>query len=263
VGTDGTVGVALSVVDANGSALRSAMDGNFTPLIDALPLNASARTSALDAIALAEADPLSASLFGNRDGTVEPSEVALFSDLLRDEAGTLPSSTFTGLGVIGLTLNGNAPGSATFDGATFNGAVGPDSSTAPITITSSTTESFAPEGTSGTLVATWNFTIAGAFVLPAPNATLSVTTPDGTTIGTANGLVGESVTNDPFGWGSATASGQVGASSTGSATVGFHPSFPLGDVLIAGTAAAVVAVPAFLLWRRRRKATEADDAPRS
>jgi hypothetical protein len=256
------VTVALSVVDANGSALRYAMDGNFTPIVAAFGLNASERAYVLASIAAAESSPLTASLFGNRDGTVEPSEVALFSDLLRDEAGVLPAATFTGLGVIGLTLNGDKPGSAMFEGVTFAGAVGPDASTAPITITSTTSEAFLPEGTSGTLVAAWNFTIAGTFVLPAPNATLSVTTPAGTTIGTATGLVSESVTNDPLGWGPATASGQVGPSSTGSATVGFHPSFPLGDVLIAVAAAGAVGAAAFLLWRRRRRAAEADDAPR-
>jgi hypothetical protein len=262
VGTDGSVSVALSAVDANGSALRYAMDGNFTPLLAELP--PSERGTLATSIEAAEASPLTAGLFGNRDGTVEPSEVALFSDLIRDEAGLLPTDTFTGLGVLGLTLNGNAPGGAVFDGVTFNGAVGPDSSTAPIIVTASTSDSFLPEGTSGTLVASWNFTVTGVIALPAPNATLSVTTPNGTMIGTASGLIGVSVHNDALGWGPASASGELGPSSTGSATFSFQPAFPLGDVLIGVAAAVAIGLAAFVLWRRRRRrAAEDDDAPRS
>ena len=262
VGSDGTVGVSFSVEDANGSTLRFAMDGNFTPLIDALPLNASQKSSALAAIHSAESSPLLASLFGNRDGTVEPSEVSMFSSLLRDEASAIPSGALTGGSFLSTTLNGNAPGSANFGGATFSGAPGPDSSSAPITITTSSTESFLPEGSSGTLVVTWNLTIATGIAIPAPNATVTVTTPAGTSITTATGLQGESVHNDLLGYGAPSATGSVGAGPTGSATVAFHPAFPLGDVLI-GVAIAALAVVLALLYRRRvRRAREVPDAPR-
>ncbi|HKV90718.1 MAG TPA: hypothetical protein VJQ43_05940 [Thermoplasmata archaeon] len=253
--------VALTVVDPNGSTLRDAMDGNFTPLVNALPVNSSERTSILASLTAAESSPLLAGLFGNHDGTVEPSEVGMFASLLRDEASAIPSGTLTGGTVVSLSLDGKLPGSANFLGVTFDGAPGADSSAAPITVTSTTSDSFLPEGTTGTLVASWNFTLGGVLALPAPNATLTVTTPSATTIGTATGLDGETVHNDVWGYGPASASGTVGSSSTGSASVAFHPSFPLGDVLLVAGAVAA-GVGAFLYWRRRRRSHEADDAPR-
>jgi hypothetical protein len=265
VGTDGSVGVALSVVDPNGSALRCAMDGNFTPLVDLIPGNASSHAHILAEIETAESSPFLAGLFGNHDGTVEASEVGLFETLLRDEAGTIPSAALTGDGILNLTLNGAAPGSAAFEGVSFAGAVGPDTSTAPITVTSSTTDSFLPEGTTGTLGIAWNLTLGdGLLAVAVPNVSLSVSTPAGTTIASTSGLVGASVSNDPLGYGAPSASGEIGTTLTGSASVAFHPAFPLGDVLIGVGVAAVVAAAAFLLWRRRSPRTrEADDAPRS
>ncbi|MCI4320761.1 MAG: hypothetical protein L3K18_00095 [Thermoplasmata archaeon] len=257
------MGVSISIVDTNGSALRSAMDGNFTPLIDALPVNASQKASALASINSAESSLLLASLFGNRDGTVEPSEVSLFESLLRDEASAIPSGALTGGSFLSTTLNGNAPGSASFGGATFSGAPGADSSPAPITVTTSSTESFLPDGSSGSLVVSWNLTIAAGIALPAPNATVTVTTPAATTITTATGLQGESVHNDLLGYGAPSASGSIGAGATGSATVAFHPAFPLGDVLIIAGIGVVVGVLALLYRRRLRRAREVPDAARS
>ncbi|MCI4325186.1 MAG: hypothetical protein L3K00_04820 [Thermoplasmata archaeon] len=264
VGTDGSVGIALSVVDPNGSALRFAMDGNFTPLVNLIPGNASGRASILAQIETAQSSPFLAGLFGNHDGTVEPSEVGLFESLLRDEAGTIPSAALTGGGILNLTLNGQAPGSAAFEGVSFAGAVGADTSSAPITVTSSTTDAFLPEGTSGTLGIAWNLTLGSGLLAAAiPNVTLSVSMPAGTTITSTNGVVGAQVSNDPLGYGAPTASGLIGTTLTGTASIGFHPAFPLGDVLIGVAVAAVVAVAALLLWRRRsRRAREADDAPR-
>jgi hypothetical protein len=265
VGTDGSVGIDLSIVDPNGSALRYAMDGNFSPLIAAIPGNASSHASILAQVELAESSPFLAGLFGNHDGTVEPSEVGLFEGLLRDEAGSIPSAALTGGGILNLTLNGQAPGSASFDGVTFSGAPGPDTSSAPITVTSSTTDAFLPEGTSGTLGLAWNLTAGGGLIAAAiPNVTLTVTTPAGTAITSTTGIQGASVSNDLLGYGSATASGVIGTSPVGTASIGFHPAFPLGDVLLGVGIAAVVAAVGFLLWRRRaRRIREASDAPRS
>jgi membrane protein implicated in regulation of membrane protease activity len=264
VGTDGSVGVAIAVVDANGSALRYAMDGNFTPLVNLIPGNASTRSSILARIQSAESSPFLAGLFGNHDGSVESSEVGLFESLLRDEVGALPSDALTGAGILNLTLNGQAPGSAAFEGVTFGGAVGLDSSTAPITITSSTTDSFPPEGTSGTLGIAWNLTLGSGLLAAAiPNVSLSVSMPAGTTITSTSGILGVSVSNDPFGYGAPSASGLIGTTLTGTASVAFHPAFPLGDVLIGVALAAAVGAAAFVVWRRRkRRADEADDAPR-
>jgi hypothetical protein len=264
VGTDGSVGIALSIADPNGSALRYAMDGNFSPLIAAIPGNASSHASILAQVELAESSPFLAGLFGNHDGTVEPSEVGLFEGLLRDEAGSIPSAALTGGGILNLTLNGHSPGSASFDGVTFSGAPGPDTSSAPITVTSSTTDAFLPEGTSGTIGIAWNLMAGGGLIAAAvPNVTLSVTTPAGTAITSTSGIQGANVANDLLGYGSPTASGLIGTSPTGTASIAFHPAFPLGDVLIGVGLAAALAVLGVFLWRRRvRRKREASDAPR-
>lgn len=264
VGTDGSIGVALTVVDPNGSALRFAMDGNFTPLIDLIPGNASSHASILAQVETAESSPFLAGLFGNHDGTVEPSEVGMFESLLRDEVGSIPSSALTGGGILNLTLNGQAPGSASFEGVGFGGAPGSDASTAPITVTSSTTDSFLPEGSTGTVGLAWNFTGAGGLIAVAvPNVSLSVTLPAATTVTATTGIQGASVSNDPLGYAAPTASGLIGTSPTGTASISFHPAFPLGDVLIGVGVGAAVAVVGFYFWRRRAKrGREAADAPR-
>jgi hypothetical protein len=264
VGTDGSIGITLSLDDPNGSALRYAIDGNFTPIVSLIPGNASSRASVLAQIQTAESSPFLAGLFGNRDGTVTASEVTMFETLLRDEAGTLPSGTLTGGSILRLTLNGQPAGSAAFAGVTFDGAVGPDSSTAPVTVTSSTTDQFLPEGTTGTVAVSWNFSAGGGpLAVAVPSVALRVTTPAGTSITSTTGWDSTHVTNDLLGYGPATADGTVGATPTGTATVAFHPAFPLGDVLLGVGVAAVVGVVAFVLWRRRgRKAQGADHAPR-
>ncbi|MCI4333302.1 MAG: hypothetical protein L3K01_06220 [Thermoplasmata archaeon] len=265
VGTDGSVGIDLSIVDPNGSALRYAMDGNFSPLIAAIPGNASTRASVLAQVELAESSPFLAGLFGNHDGTVEPSEVGLFDGLLRDEAGSIPSAALTGGGILNLTMNGQAPGSAVFEGVSFAGAPGADTSSSPITVTTSTADAFLPEGTSGTLGLAWNFTAGGGLIAAAiPNVTLSVTTPAGTAITSASGIQGASIANDWLGYGSPTVSGVIGTAPTGTASIAFHPAFPVGDVLLGvGIAAAVAALGVFLWRRRDRRNRGAGDAPRS
>lgn len=264
VGSDGTVAVALSFVDPNGSAIRYAMDGNFTLLVDALPGNASSHASILAAIKSAESTIGIGQLFGDGAGSVSPAEVAMFENLLRYEAGTIPSAVLTGGGILQMSLDGNAPGSSRFDGVTFDGAVGADSSPAPITITSSSTLQFPTSGDSGTLGIAWNLTVSGGFAIPGPNVSVSVSTPAGTTITSSTGFQDGSVHNDALGYGAPTASGTLGISPTGTARVAFQPAFPLGDVLLGVSIAALVGAAAFLLWRRRRKAARGStDAPRS
>jgi hypothetical protein len=265
VATDGSIVVSLSLDDPNGSALRAAMDGNFSPIVSLIPGNASSRASVLAQIQTAESSPFLAQLFGNRDGTVEPSEVTMFETLLRDEAGTLPSGVLTGGGILTLTLNGNPAGSASFGGVTFDGAVGPVLSTAPVTVASSTTDQFLPEGTTGTVAVSWNFSAGGGLLAVAiPSVALRVTTPAATSITSATGWDSNHVANDPLGFGPASVDGMVGATPTGTATVAFHPAFPLGYVLLGVASAAVLGAVAFLLWRRRaRTRRETDGAPRS
>jgi hypothetical protein len=266
VGTNGSVAVALTLVDSNGSALRYAMDGNFTPIIDLLPGNASSHASIVAEVELAESSPLLAGLFGNHDGTVEPAEVGMFESLVRSEVGTIPTSAFTGDGILSTTLNGNSPGSAQFGGVSFSGAPGPDSSSAPIAVTTSLTEQYPSTGTSGTLGVDWNLSLgafAGGLAIPGPNVSVTVTGPPGTTITSVDGFQGPSVSNDPFGYAAPTAAGNLGTTPTGAATVTFQPAFPLGDVLIVVGVGVVAAVGAVLWWRRRRRnSREAADVPR-
>ncbi|MCI4327725.1 MAG: hypothetical protein L3K16_08880 [Thermoplasmata archaeon] len=267
VGTNGAITVALSVADPNGSALRYAMDGNFSPLVDALPGNASSHAELLAGIEVAESNPLFSGLFGNHDGTVEPAEVGMFESLLESEVGTVPTATLTGDGLLNMTLNGVPPGSATFDSVGFSGAPGPDSSSAPITATTSTTEQFLPTGTSGTVGIAWNLSLGSVglgLAIPGPNASVTVTTPAGTTITSTSGFQSAAVSNDLLGYSAPTASGSLGTHPTGSASVTFHPAFPLGDVLIVVAVGVVAAVGGVLWWRRHRRSPPgAPDAPRS
>ncbi|MCI4370780.1 MAG: hypothetical protein L3J81_05585, partial [Thermoplasmata archaeon] len=178
VGTNGDVNVALSIVDPNGSALRYAMDGNFTAIVDLLPGNVSSHAALYAELEGAESSPFLAGLFGNRDGTVEPGEVSMFEDLLRSETGTRPSTLFTGTGFLSMSLNGNPPGSGQITGITFLGGPGPDTSTAPVTVITSLSEQFLPTGTSGTLAINWNLSLGslfGGLAVPGPNVSASVT----------------------------------------------------------------------------------------
>ncbi|MCI4344705.1 MAG: hypothetical protein L3J87_03675, partial [Thermoplasmata archaeon] len=88
------LGVSLSLSDGNGSALRYAIDGNFTPFVEGLPVNASTRSSILNTLNQTENSPFLAGFFGNRDGHVDAGEVTQFSALLKQEARLLPSASF-------------------------------------------------------------------------------------------------------------------------------------------------------------------------
>ena len=119
--------------DPNGSTLRAAMDGNFAPLVDSLPINATEQATILSAISLQESGLVGSLLFGNRDGTVEANEVTMFETLIQD-AGTAFSSTgissanFSLTGLVALELDGSAATSTKLGGVAFTGAVGPVSS---------------------------------------------------------------------------------------------------------------------------------------
>ena len=131
IARDGGASVALTLVDANGSALRYAMDGNFTPLVDLLPVSASQQASYLAAVELAESSPLSSSYFGNHDGQVASGEVALFESLVLNEATLLPTGSVVGASTVVLNLNGVAATAGRLAQVAFLGATGPDSSASP------------------------------------------------------------------------------------------------------------------------------------
>ncbi|MGI0132450.1 MAG: hypothetical protein ACREDK_05090 [Thermoplasmata archaeon] len=256
LGSNGSVTATLRLDDPNGSALRYAMDGNFSPLIEALPINTSQKATYLTEIGFAESSPLLSSYFGNHDGQVSSGEVALLETLVMNEASLLPSGTFTGTGTVVLRLNGAAATNGHLASVVFDHAEGADASPAPVTVVTTLTYEL-PYG-SGDQNLTFGIHLPGPLVgLPtpglAPEVNVSLTTPAPTTIGATSGLTGVAVTNDVWGWGGASVAGTYDPVSNGTVTVLFHPSFPTGDVALgAGAAVAIGAVGLLLLRRRRR-----------
>lgn len=251
LGGDGTLTGSIVAWDTNGSALRYAIDGNFQPLVDSLPLNASTRSTILANLNASEANPLVAGLFGNHDGTVEAGEVAQFANLVTTEAQYFPSS-FLNPTFVHLTVDGGGATAYTFTGLGLPGAVGPDSSTAPIAIEVNATYHFPISGNSHTVKLGW--VVPAGFSLIAPGAVdFAVTGPAGLTISSTSGLGGANVQNDPFGWGTSTASGTVDPGTSGNATVTFGPAFPVGDILIVLAVAVPAGVVGAVLLRRRRR----------
>jgi hypothetical protein len=250
--------VGLSLTDGNGSALRYAIDGNFTPFVEGLPVNASTKSSILHTINQTEDSPFLAGFFGNRDGHVDAGEVSQFESLLAQEARLLPSASFLNPSFVHLKLDGMLPLSSAFGGFGFPGAVGPDSSSAPVDIDLNLTYTFAGNGSSGsdhahTIALGWTTPVGFGLILN-PTVGFTATTPAGTAITGTTGLSGSSVANDPWGWGGASTSGSFAPATSGNVTVSFHDAFPLGYVLIGLSAAiAVAAVAALLLLRRRRR----------
>lgn len=263
VSTSGTITVALDADMANGSALRYAMDGNFTPLIDSLPVNASQRASLLSEIALAESSFLSSSYFGNHDGNVSAGEVTLFESLINNQAKLLPTGSITGAGTVVLALNGVPATNGKLTGIDFSGAVGPDTSSAPITVSSGLAYT-APYG-SGSQNLTFGVHLPSLFAgVPGTSAAaveVAVSTPVATTISSATGLSGTVVSNDLLGWGSASASGSYAPAENGTVTILFHPSFPTGDVVIGAAVVAGLAGVALVLLRRHRRARASRPSP--
>ena len=251
----GTVNVDLRATATNGSALRSAMDGDFAPLVDQLTPNASQRTNLLDQIAIAEATPFLNTLFGNRDGTVTVGEVALFEQLIRQQVQLLPSGSFSSGGSVRLTWDGTPPSTSTFGGVTFANAPGPVSSPDPVTLLASTTEVFPSSGSTHVLaIATNGTAVPAAFGSTSTSVDVTISTPAGVAITSAEGFSTVRVMNDPFGWGPASLNGTVDAAGTSTGgSVSFGPAFPTGDLLLGAVAVVAVVVPLGLVVRRRRR----------
>jgi hypothetical protein len=263
------LGVTVALTDTNGSALRYAIDGNFVPFVNSLPLNASMRSSILGTINSSEQNPFLAGFFGNRDGHVDAGEVSQFESLLLNGAKLVPSSTFLNPTFVHLTLDGAAPTSSTLGGFGFPGAVGADSSSAPVEIDIDLTDGFsgatAPTnashgsstgGNPHTIGLGWS-TPAGFGLLLNPTVDFSAKVPSATSIVSTTGLTGERVANDPWGWGPSSASGSFTPATSGNVTVAFHDAFPVGDLVIAlGIALPLVAVGVLLLRRRSRRRRE-------
>lgn len=262
LGSDGALAISLSVVDPNGSSLRHAMDGDFVPLIDSLPVNASQQAALLAQITTAETTPLLSGYFGNRDGTVEPSEVSLFTTLIQQGARYLPSGTLTAGNLLGVQVDGKNASAAQLAGVTFAGAAGPVSSSLPLTVTSTLADQFALGSGSNTLRLIVSLPIGGSLVAVAvPPLNLTFQAPSGTTITSVSGLGSVSTHNDALGWGSPTTSGTYAPLSNSTLLIAFGPAFPVGDVVIgAGAAAALVAI-GFVLWLRHRRRARAALAP--
>jgi hypothetical protein len=256
IGGSGSLGLTLTGSVANGSAIRSAMDGNFTPFLHALPVNATTRATAATDIDLAESTfPLS-SLFGNRDGTVEPNEVTQFSNLLEQEAQLLPAGSLTPTTFVTLTLDGATATSSQLGPLVFVNATGPVSSTAPLGISASVTYQFPSSGSDHTLVLGTNLSGANIdLALFTGAVAISLSTPSATTITGANGLESTDIHNDVYGWGSASVSGNFAPGTASSASISYGPSFPTGDVLLATPVVFLVVIAALLLIRRRRRRT--------
>ncbi|HZY70704.1 MAG TPA: hypothetical protein VFF67_06990 [Thermoplasmata archaeon] len=257
---DGTLAGSLVAWDTNGSALRYAIDGDFRPLLDLLPINASTRSALLANLNASESNPLVAGLFGNHDGSVEPGEVSQFADLVTTEAQYFPAS-FLNPSFVHLTVDGGGATAYTFTGLGLPGAVGPDRSTTPIAIEANVSYHFPITGASHTVRLQWVVPVGFSLVAPGP-IDFAVSGPAGTSVTSTSGLGSAAVRNDPLGWGTSAASGTVDPTTDGNATVAFGPAFPIGDILVvlavAGPAGVVGAV---LLRRRRRHRPPPADAP--
>lgn len=256
LGGDGTVTAALETVVSNGSALRFAMDGNFSPLVDSLPGTNASRASLLLTISLLEANPLDAGFFGDHDGRVDAVvDVPHFQNFINYAAHLVPLSSFTG--ILNVTLDARTPTAENLQAISFSNAVAADTSVASIGVTATTVANFAWSGTTNahTFELAWNLPSAlGNLSVPVEALNLSFTTPAGVSITSATGLSGTRITNDPSGWGSASASGQYTPLPGHNVVVQFGPAFPTGTVaVITSVSGAAVAAVGLLLLRRRRR----------
>ncbi|MGC2288604.1 MAG: hypothetical protein WA688_01935 [Thermoplasmata archaeon] len=263
LGSDGTVDAGLATVVANGSALRYAMDGYFGPLIDTLPGTNASKAALLAEINATESNPLFAGLFGDHDGRVNTLDVQRFVSLIGSEAKLIPVTAITG--VLNVTLDGNDPTSDLLQGVSFSNAPGPDNSSAPIGVTATLAVTFAWSGTgnSHTFQVAWNLpSILGNLSVPVTAVNVTFTTPAAITITSITGLNRTQISNDVFGWGSASASGQYTPLPGHTVVIKFGPSFPTGDAVIVGTIVVVAGLlVGLLLFRRRRRRRSATPPP--
>ena len=250
----GALTASFSLVDLNGSALRYAMDGNFTPLILSLPLSATNRTLALTEIATLEAEPLLAGLFGNRDGSVDAEEVINFARLLEEGSRDVPDTLLTGVDGFNATLDGQAPTSLVLSSITFLNATGADTSSLPLTIQSDLAAQFGTVGSPSVLALDLPVsTLPTGVPVGLLSVPVSFSGPAATTITSVSGLVGESTTNDPLGWGAPSAQGSYPLGSSSAIQFHFDTAFPLGDVLAIGLPIVALVIALVLLVRRRRR----------
>ena len=250
----GALAVGLTGAVANGSALRYAMDGQFGPLITLAISNASQRATILAQINATLSNPLAGLLVGNRDGTVTGNEVTMFESLLAEESQFLPAGTLSGTAAFGLTLDGQGPTSEKLTAISFVGATGPDSSTAPIDVTTSLTYQFPYAGSSHTLTFAINLTSVSIPIgLSAGLVNVSVALASGLTVTSTSGFTSATTSNDPLGWGAPSVAGTFAPSTQSHLSVSFSPSFPTGDVLVLVVPLAVVGLVVLLLVRRRRR----------
>jgi hypothetical protein len=259
---NGTLLANLTVEIPNGTLLRYAIDGNFSPLLDALPLSAANRSHYESEIALLEDNPFTAGDFGNRDGTVSAGEVAEFTRLVVQESAYLPSSALTGALVFSMTLDGQSPSAATLEDLYLSGAVGPDSSTAPIDASVGTQYSFSLSGSSHTLRFSW--TLPPLLFSSFLDFDFTFLTPAGDSITGSSGFGSTSVHNDLLGFAPGKFTGELTPSGNGSASVEFGSAFPLGILLIVAVVvgAGALGVLLLLLRARRRRAAAGPSATR-
>ncbi|MCI4323099.1 MAG: hypothetical protein L3K03_03610 [Thermoplasmata archaeon] len=251
--TNGTLTIAVTSQVTNGSALRFAMDGNFTPLLGVLQLNASETAKIVGTINGLESSPFTASLFGNRNGQVSAYEVTTFESLIGRESSLVPKGLLGGTGVLPSTLDGAPPLSESVGSVLFTGATGSDTSTAPIGVQVQSSDAFDFAGSTHTLTLgspSLPFGLPGSLDL-----NLSFTTPAGEMITGVSGTTTDHVSNDPLGWGAASMHGTVVAATNSSVTVEFQNAPPVGTIaIILGSLAVGGLVAGGWLWRRRARA---------
>ena len=256
----GVLSIQLNVTDPNGSALRLAMDGNFTILIDALPLNNTTRESLLEQIALLETT--SPGLFGDHSGFVSAAEVLKFENLVEAGLARLENDALSS--GVNVTLDGRPPISSAVDNVGFQNAEGAVTSSAPIYLLANLTQNFSAVGTGSSDLAISVPTIASfdPLVPVSPGPTLvSFVGPAASSISSVKGLSNVSTTNDLWGWAAPTSHGTFSSDSVGPVTFTFGPAFPWGDVVVVVVPVAAAVLIVAGLWTRRRRRRRAAAPP--
>ena len=236
---------------ANGSLLRFAIDGNFSPLLGALPLNDSTRNSIAQAIYSAEGGQF-ATFFGNHDGRVEPGEVDSFQSLLIADSGVFPTWLILAGSAPSVTIDGQAAAAMQLVAVQITGGVGLDTSPAPVSIFAQRSDQYVYGSGGHLLTISWNL-FSASTVLGAPRPlNVSLRLPDATQVESTSGFLSASTAQDPWGLAAASLSGSAQPSSAAPLTVRFSPAFPWAMVVIIVGVAGVAASLA-VIWRVRRR----------